>query len=548
MKGRTQLNGTAEFFDRIAEEYSLPLLNWAYEKLGDREKAEDLAQEVLLQVFYSIRKNLSEGHAVEKPHHMIWKIAHFVWCHYLRENANYKMHVPADDLPLEDGTDFASSFEDDENEKLLIAKMRRKISQLDALQREIIVSFYVENNSVKQIAKRLEISESSVKWHLYDTRKKLKKGIVTMGEPDFLYRPRRLHMGISGQAVPFLDTKVIEYSLTKQNICIACYQHPKSLDGLTETLGIPKAYLESDLKWLIEKEFITKEKSGYSTSFLIETSADEQGEYEIFQKHKEKLSDVIVDGLVASEAKIRKIDFYGSNQPLEKLLWLLIYRFANYQKIPYRTDEAPIRPDGGKYFPLGFDRTDFSTEKKVLDTSGWAYNGSMANDNFWWFGLYNFGKSEIEDMMDQYTAEWKKLHELLCVIIHSGYDISNIGENEKYILAKLVQKGFVRMDGDYAFPNFSIFTSEQYSQLEKTVFAPISAKLEEEIKTLSDDLAAYYNKKIPPQLKDYFPLSVRMALCDIGYVTTILAFNDGKLYVPKDPADGESLTLMYIMR
>ena len=43
-------------------------------------------------------------------------------------------------------------------------------------------------------------------------------------------------------------------------------------------------------------------------------------------------------------------------------------------------------------------------------------------------------------------------------------------------------------------------------------------------------------------------LQVFRAMGDIGYLTTVFAFQDGRLYVPKDNHDGEFLTLMYIKK
>ncbi|HOJ48518.1 MAG TPA: hypothetical protein PLD48_06610 [Bacillota bacterium] len=118
-----------------------------------------------------------------------------------------------------------------------------------------------------------------------------------MKNTDYVYRPRKLHMAISGQSYSYADTDVINNSLTKQNICVACYDQPRTLDELNEILGIPKAYLEYDLQWLIEREFVTEEKEKYSTSFAIETAQSEQEKNAIYLKHKEKLSDVIINEL-----------------------------------------------------------------------------------------------------------------------------------------------------------------------------------------------------------------------------------------------------------
>ncbi len=58
----------------------------------------------------------------------------------------------------------------------------------------------------------------------------------------------------------------------------------------------------------------------------------------------------------------------------------------------------------------------------------------------------------------------------------------------------------------------------QYKLLQETVFAPLKEKL----------------------------AFVYLALTNAAYITTVLAFNAGRLYVPKDKQDGEFLTMLYI--
>ena len=40
--------------EQIVDEYSIMLLNWAYKKLCDKDKAEDLVQSVWLEVFHAM--------------------------------------------------------------------------------------------------------------------------------------------------------------------------------------------------------------------------------------------------------------------------------------------------------------------------------------------------------------------------------------------------------------------------------------------------------------------------------------------------------------
>lgn len=547
------------FSEKLVDEYSLMLLNWAYKKLGSREKAEELVQNVWLAVFSAMKKSETSGETIHKPENFIWKTARFVWCRYLRENVRYRMSVPADDIELADEYDFTGALADEEEEKKLISYMRKTVMNLNYAQREVLISFYLDGRTQKEIAGRLGITVSMVKWYLYDTRKKLKEEITSMEKNDkteFVYRPRRLHMAISGQAVPTLDISFIENSLTKQNICLRCYYHPMTLDELSESLGIPKAYIEKDLDWLVEKEFMLRTKDGYSTSFTIESNKDEEAKYHLYRKHKAALSDVIVGGLTEAQDKIREIGFYGSDKPIEKLLWLLIYRFANYFIDHYFFDgyaefadqEPPVRPDGGRYFPLGFGNADFDEPKRAADTPEFDYNGTMCSNNFWWFGLYNFGISEIEDMMDAYLPEWEKANNTLSSVLDSGFDASFIDDDDRLTLAKLVQKGFVTLDGGMAYPNFCVFTSKEYARLEKEVYAPLAEKLKGELKNLVNDLSGLYEKRVPSQLSRYRSRFVVLAIHDIAYFSTYFAFEDNRLYKPADKHDGEFLTLMYIKK
>lgn len=541
-----------ELFEEITKEYSLQILKWAYKKCGDGYRAEELTQEVLTQIFTAIQKNREAGKTIEQMEHFVWRIAHYVWCHSLRGSARYMMCSMEEDI--RDESDFVSELADQEEQKLLVVELRKQISRLNYLQREILVSFYIDGLPQKTIANRLGISESVVKWHLHDTRRKLKKELTEnmekKREEEYIYRPRELCMAICGEVVQQVDTKEVENSLVRQNICIACYQQPKSLDELTTLLGIPKAYLEFDLKWLVEHEFVTCEKGKYSTTFYINSRSEIQKSYGIHCSLKEQVSDVIVKGLLEAEDTIRHIGFHGSDVPMDKLLWYLIYVFSRYFQEDNEDNSVwmnkPVRPDGGKYYPLGYIEDEEDITEWALDNRGFAYNGYMTSYSFFWFGLCNFGESEIVDMMDKFTPEWAALHNFLDNIINADFDVSRITEEQRFDLAKLVEKGFVEIKGDKAIPRFAVFTEEQFQCLEKEVFEPIAEKLRPGYERLREELTKFYQDKLPAQLKSIHKLPLRQALSDMGYVTTVLAFKEGKLYVPKDKADGEFLTLLYV--
>ena len=530
--------------EAFIDEHSLALLRWAHRKTGDSHQAEELVQEIWVQVLTAVQRG---SEPIRDQERFLWKVAKYVWCRHLRQVARYGSWVSAeDDLP--DGVDFAQQLAEDDEAHWQLDWLRKRIVSLNRRQREIMLLRYLDGLSVREIARRLNVSEATVKWHLHDTRRKLKEASHHMDQQEFLYRPRQLHMGMNGQYVPQVDIFFIENSPVKQNLCIACYQSPRTLPQLSEYLGIPAGYLEPDLQWLVEKEFLTETPQGYSTTFMIRTVQDRQADYAVIKRHRSEVADLIIDGLLEKEADIRAIGFHGSDQPMNKLLWLLIYRLFNHMSLPVRSMDPPFRPDGGRYWPLGFDNTDEDDVELAVDTRQWAYNGSMHNDNFRWFGLYNFGVTEIPDLMDAFTPAWKRLHDTLCTIIHSDNETAGLDDQQRLDLTQLVEKGFVTLDGSKAVPNFCVFTEAQDRQMDETVFQPIIERIRPGMQAMVDDLTDQYRDGLPPQLRYMTDQAVVQAAFDTGYLTYIFAMEDGKLYVPASKEYGMFLTMTYTRR
>jgi DNA-binding CsgD family transcriptional regulator len=438
--------------------------------------------------------------------------------------------------------------------------MRLKISNLNYLQREIMLMHYIDELPIKIISKKLNITESTVKWHLFDTRKKLKKEINEMNKTDFVYRPGKLHMAISGNPGPAPDTQKINESLTKQNICLACYKESKTADELSEMLGIAKAYIEFDLKWLVEKQFMKNENGKYSTIFSIRDGNYYYTILNLFIKNKEKFSDVIIDKFISRQDKIKDINFYGSSQPIEKLLWLLIYKFikfidykVTYEENKYPQPERPIMPDGGQYFPLGFswlhsERTVELLNEKYRKISNWDTNGAMENDGskdgfkFHWMGLYTAGGHTIGEKLYPSIGLIKKV---LCKTLSKDFNIDDLNDDEKETLSEIIKYGWVSKKDDKIIHNFSIFTREQNEAL-GNIFAEIYEEMKDEIYKIFVEIQKLCRANLPKHLDFYTNYHIYMSFYSAIEITTGFAYYDGKLYDPKDDVECGLLTLQVI--
>ncbi len=109
---------------------------------------------------------------------------------------------------------------------------------------------YYRELSVIEIAKRLNISAGTVKWHLSDARTKLKEGItMTMNEQNLSLNPVKFtNMGHSGMPGTSGDTMSMFDTRLKQNIAYACYWQPKTLEEIARELGVPQVYIADSLE------------------------------------------------------------------------------------------------------------------------------------------------------------------------------------------------------------------------------------------------------------------------------------------------------------
>jgi RNA polymerase sigma-70 factor (ECF subfamily) len=171
--------GDEKAFAEIVHSYQKKVFNIAYRMLGNKEEAKDLAQEVFISVFESI-KNLREEVKFEPWLTQItlnhcrnrWK--------YLKRRKYFHSDSLDDPGEAEDG-DMPKQVRDpsDSPETLVEKKMiqqwvQRGLLQLNEEQRELIVLRDLQGFSYEEIGKLFSLPEGTVKSKLHRARMDLK--------------------------------------------------------------------------------------------------------------------------------------------------------------------------------------------------------------------------------------------------------------------------------------------------------------------------------------------------------------------------------------
>ncbi len=179
--------GDLQAFQRLFQKYSPSLVNFAFHFVGSRARGEEIAQDVLLQV-YRWQKRYEP-----KARFSTWlfKIA---TNHCLNEvrKGEYRVSVESFDLlPDEEGERLGRGVADTNpgtGEDLLAArevadKMRKTLSQLPVNQRAALVLSRIEGFSYEEVAEALSCSQQAVKSLVFRATQSLKESLRDFLQP-----------------------------------------------------------------------------------------------------------------------------------------------------------------------------------------------------------------------------------------------------------------------------------------------------------------------------------------------------------------------------
>lgn len=520
------------------EEWAARVLRWARGKTRTTQEAEDLAQSVLMEWLRAVRAQEERGACVAEPEHLLWRIARFVWCKSLRPGTYYRCEPLSEKLSAGETPEESAERQDEQRRQT--AFVRRQIMRLSRIQRETLVWYYLENRTTADIARRLRVSENTVRWHLSDSRKKIREADGKMTSTEFVYCPKKLHVAINGEAYDDRLTREVLDNLLHQNILLRCYAQGQTAQELCDELGVARPYIEDAVNVLLRDELLTADGGRVRTNFIITSGAQEEARLAVYDAHKDELSREIVRQLMAHEQEIRAIGFIGCDVPMPRLLWWLIYRCTAALPNPAEMPPRPYHADGGAYHLMGFAR-----EPENRHYLAWDYNGPMYNDGFRWFGLQHFGNSPVQDLFEPNQPHMGKLCALLIRLIQADFDPSCVTADEQELLAELLARGFLRKADGSIKPNFCVLTRGQVQRLRQEVFLPIVEAVQPAWTRVCNELRTLCKASVPKHLQALADLPLHMAALAAGYMTEQIAYAYGALEKPETPEDAAMWTLVY---
>ncbi|MDE7326181.1 MAG: sigma-70 family RNA polymerase sigma factor [Lachnospiraceae bacterium] len=331
------------------------LLATALQKCGNSYDAEDLTQEVLLAAL----SYLSRGNFIQNMRAFLLTVMNRKFNDMLRKKYRQPTIFIGCDFDLADERENGDTLEKAEE----AYSVRRAVAHLATTYREIIVRYYMDGEGIAEIAAALSLPEGTVKSRLYLGRERIRKGMEYMekyGKQS--YSP--VMLSISNSGMPGRGGEpmsLVNRDLTIQNILWLAYKKPLTIEEISQAIGIPTAYIEPDIKTLVDGELMRQTGTRYYTDFMISTIEEKEkyipAQKELVHQHFDLFFGAIRKGL----QQLRKTDFYqaGSFDAKNSLELYFVFHCLDYGI--YKTfcdifntaQNFPDRPDGGAWIAFG---------------------------------------------------------------------------------------------------------------------------------------------------------------------------------------------------
>jgi RNA polymerase sigma-70 factor, ECF subfamily len=157
-------DGEIQAFEEIIDRYQTRLLRYASNLLRDTADAEDVVQDSLLSAY----KNINSFDPSKKFSSWIYRIVHNGAISKIRKVWRYLPMLPDFDWPS------GEDLEDDYYKKELTETMKSCLDDLDLKYREVMILYYLEDNSYDEISDILRLPTSTVGVRLRRAKIKLK--------------------------------------------------------------------------------------------------------------------------------------------------------------------------------------------------------------------------------------------------------------------------------------------------------------------------------------------------------------------------------------
>ena len=255
--------------ERLITAHVKPLFGFALKRCARIQDAEDVAQEIALRAY----RALLTREDVADPVRYIWTVAHHVLANHYRDRSRACIGPINPDAAEADPLAVLLDME-------ATLRLQREIAFLSRQQREIIVAYYFHGQKQADIAEAMQLPLGTVKWHLFEAKKELKRNMEKTRELQHLaFDPIRFTgFGTEGSIGSEGSPWRMFRSTLHQNIAYAAWRRSCTIPEIAQATGVSPVYVEDAVTQMTEQGYLTEQDGKYRCAILLTEVTDELNE------------------------------------------------------------------------------------------------------------------------------------------------------------------------------------------------------------------------------------------------------------------------------
>ncbi len=488
------------------------LFRFSYHRCSTAHEAEDLCSDIILTVLSAIHRQ----EEIDNFYAFVWTIARRVYadCCQRRNTEHLVFSIENSDLAL-------VASKENEIDKLIeesaeqeqLRRIFHEIAFLSKAYREVMILFYLDGLSVKNIALSLNTKESTVKQRLFSARNQIRNEVEMMNGKTYVLKPIKL--AVSGTGNPCgNDPRTKTERSFSQNLIYLCKNKPKSAKELSDELCVPMPYIEEELEIQCHGEngtygMLRKSDNG---KFTVNIHLADYDEYDsanqIYEKHLPEFCHALKNTLEQNKTKILSFPYLSEQKDLRFILWSLIPKTVwdfeeRINRVLAKTYFSDITPVKRNFSCAAVAYTD--EQKPVFD-----FYGSDGIDSTSVGGYKSVFVSNIYGRrMDAHFHCGHNLSQdpqlLMVLKAIGGISVDRLSETEKEIAAKAIECGYLRKNGTFIEPKMIVIDRKNDKEFFNLSF-DFNRDMGTLIEQIAEELSTFMRNHIPKHLLNEYQI------------------------------------------
>ncbi len=540
------LIGEKDFLDKIYQ--------FSYSRCDTSVEAEDLCSDIIVAVLSGAKRQ----ETIENVYAFVWSIARRVYADYSerRQRSRQMMALEEFEPTLEAKCNEIEDLLEEMEAREQLVQIFREIAFLAKIYREVMILYYIDEMKVCDIARKLGISETTVKQRLFSARTMIKREVEAMKNRNLTLKPVDFFGIGTGDPCGNDPREKIERIFSK-NLIYLCKNGPKTAKELSEELCVPMLYVEQELEIQCRGlngsyGMLRKLDNG---KYALNVPVVDYEEYEAANKIYEKYLPEMCANLKAALEKYRErilgFPYLSKLDDMSLVLWALISNIGwavekNVHNVVKQKYFADIKTPNRAFSCIEIAYTQNEQEKLKQDIYG--------SDGIKGYSIGGYKSILVTNVYGRrldahfHCAHNLDLDEKLLLTIRAigGLNVDELTKTELEIAAKAMECGYLRKNGEILEPKIVV-----YEQKDEQKFLQIGRDLagdmlnEGVVEKISKEIAVFLKKYIPEYMIHEYELYMSLIVISKIMGNLIEALIEaGMLNVPENRIGAEGVQMI----